>query len=164
MIRWSNAGRKTQRGSLSSYVPSFPSLPLRTHRMVIERFILCCHCCACRCIRPRSQAQFAGHFRILSQKHLSTSCRSQLSSHDYPFYPSYSPGVLSTEIFGLGERTLVLELGHQSFMYNVGDIVAAVGTTIHQDHPARTVQPTQARPGACLLCQWRRRTPCSMGG
>jgi len=58
----------------------------------------------------------------------------------HPRHPPWPlPGILSINVCCLGKLTLVLELGHQPFIRDAGDIVAAVVTSIPQDHSATTM-------------------------
>jgi len=64
----------------------------------------------------------------------------------------------------MGEFTLVLELGHQPFMRDAGDIAAAVVSLIPQDFSASMMRTTQAGACSCILCDWSREISCFLGG
>jgi hypothetical protein len=89
----------------------------------IDRSIFCRCRCAAHSVRPRPQAKFSGHLRILSREHLSDLRRSKCHSttHIHPFHHCYTTPVLSTEICHLGEFTVVLELSDQLYMCSLGN-------------------------------------------
>jgi hypothetical protein len=93
---------------------------------------------------PGSQAKFTGCFSILSPEHLSTPRRPKCISCIYPCHSSYATIVLSTEISSLGQLSLVPQFGDESYMCATGDIVTAVGASIHHNHSTTPVQSTQA--------------------
>ena len=129
-----------------------------------DYFILCCRCCARRCISPRPPTKPPGYIFILSRKTLSTSSRPKCATPIHAIRCGHSSCILSTEVCCLGELTLVLELGHQSFMRDVGDIAAAMVASIPQDYSASTMRTTQAGTRSCILCNWSREISCFLGG
>jgi hypothetical protein len=64
----------------------------------------------------------------------------------------------------LGEFTLVLELGYQSFVRYAGDIVTAVGTSLPQDHSGIRPKSTLASTQACIFCRWHAEISCPPSG
>jgi hypothetical protein len=105
-----------------------------------------------RGLSPGPQAKFTGYLSILSREHLSTSRRPKRISCIYPCHSSYATTLLSTEISSLGQLALVPQFGHESYICATGDIVTAVGASIHQNHSTTTVQSTQASTDPCVLC------------
>ena len=63
-------------------------------------------------IAPGSATESAGHIQLLPCQHIPASCRPE--STQYFHFPPYFPtSIFSTDLCGLGERPLVLELGDQ---------------------------------------------------
>jgi hypothetical protein len=106
---------------------------------IVDRSILCCCSRIGRVVDPRPQTEFAGYHRILSREHLSASRRPQYNSCIYPCHSTSTSPLLSSEIRNLGELTLVLELGDQSYMCTLGDLVTAVGATIRYSYSTPTI-------------------------
>lgn len=104
----------------------------------IEWFVLCCRCNIARCDDPRPQDKSARYLCASSRNNRSDPRRSQRFTHHYTFYINKSIHLLSPELLCLGQLTLVLEFDPQSYMRSSGHIATAVGTPIHQDHPATT--------------------------
>src|SRR6266851_4862691 len=120
----------------------------------VDGSIFCYGRCAACSVRPGSQAKFTRHLRILSWAHLSDSCRSKHHgiTHVHPIHYRHAAPVLSSEIRCLGEFTLVFEPGDQSYMCSLGNIVTSMVTSIHQTHPAVTMQPGEASTIARFFC------------
>ena len=120
--------------------------------IILDRFILrCSRRTTCR-IRPGPQTEFSGYFRILPWEYLSGSRRPERYIRTFSYRPTSS--VLTSEIFCLGEFTLVPELGYQSCLRPISNISATMGTSIYHGHAADTMQPREACAKSGILCWW----------
>jgi len=117
-----------------------------------------------RSIGSGPSAKLPGYLRILPRKHLSTPCQFKWNPRSHSRLTSRSiHAILSTEICRLGQLSLVPELGHQPYLRAVGDVTAAMGTSVYESHPA-TVQPTQAGTDQGVLRRGHREASPSLGG
>ena len=102
---------------------------LYTDSIVIDWSILCC----CRIVDlgvdSGHSTEPTGHFQLLPRKYLSDYCRPK-SIQYFEFSLCFPTPILSTKLCGLGELTLVLELGDQSYLRSTRDLAAAMGTKI----------------------------------
>ena len=124
-------------------------LVLHTNSIAVDRFILR----RCRVIDlsvdSRYSTELAGHFKFLPCEYLCDSCRPTPIKFNFPSY--FSTFVFSTNLCGLGEWTVVLELGNQSYLCSACDPATAMGTKISQAHSV-ALQSTQASTNSCVLC------------
>ena len=140
--RLPRAGKRMRMESLYSCV-SIIQFGVSTNSMAIDRFILCC----CRIVNFSIDSGYSpeptGHLQLLPREHISDSYRSR-STQYFQFPSCFSTSILPTNLRSLGERTLVPELGNQSYMCSACDVAAAMGTKISQGHSV-TLQSAQAR-------------------
>ena len=116
-----------------------------------------------RSFRAGPQAKFTGHLSILPCKHLWNPRRFEwLPGHYSPHTSQSVHPIFSTNLCRMGQLTLVSQLGHQSHMRTFGDVLAAMGTSVHEGHPD-TIQPTQTSADSRVLCGGRRKPSPSMG-
>ena len=130
-------------------------LSLHINWNTIDRSILRCSRCPPCCYRPGPQAKQSGYLRVLSRQHLSGSRRPERNTLIYSFPRRQTTPILSSEIFHLGEYSLVLELGDECQLCFLGDIVTSVGTSISPSGSACSVQSRKASANACILCRGR---------
>ena len=133
---------------------------VHTNSIVIDRFILCCCLIVTLDSDPGSSTEPTGHFQLLPCEHLSDSRRPQ-SNQYLRFPPCFPTPIFPTDPRGLGERTLVPELGNQSYLCFACDISAAMGTKVSQGHPV-ALQSAQALTVSCLPCRRSRKTSPSV--
>ena len=131
----------------------------RMNRNTIDWSILRLTRCSPCCYGPGPEARLSVHLRTLPWQHLSGSRRPERNT---PIY-SFPTPIHSSCICCLGEFTLVLEPGYGPQLCSVGDIFAAVGTSISQYGPTCTVQSRETSADACVLCQRRKEDACPMG-
>ena len=120
-----------------------------------DRSILCC-CFGATCrVRPRHKTQPSGQLRcdILSRKHQSDSrqLKHHCTTHIHSFHSHYTCPILPSEVRHLGEFTVVVEPGDQYDGCYLGNIITSMVTSIHQTHPAVTIQPGGASTIACVF-------------
>jgi hypothetical protein len=129
----------------------------------IDRSILrCSRCPPCR-YRPGPETKQSGYLRVLPRQHLPGSRRPERNTLIYSFPRCRTTPILSSEIFRLGEYSLVLELGDEPQLRFVGDIVTSMGTSISPYGPACAVQSRKASANACILCRGRGKDAYSVG-
>ena len=132
------------------------------HSEVEDRFILGLRRSISRCVCAGPQAKLTGHVSVLPCKHFSNPCRFEWLPGPYSPHTSQSVRpIFSTNFCHMGQLTLVSQLGHQSHMRTSGDIIAAMGTSVHEGHPD-TVQSTQTSKDPGVLCGGRRQTSPSL--
>src|SRR6266702_7476245 len=122
-------------------------MPYFTGSPPIDRSILCCCCIIDLGDDSGHSTESTGHLQLLSRKYLSDCFQPESVQH---FPPFFSTPILSTNVCCLGQFTLVLELGDQSYLCSARDFAAAMGTKIPQGHSA-TIQSTQASADPCIL-------------
>lgn len=138
-----------------------PNKPLpKSH---IDWSILCGSSYTCDGLDAGPQAKLTRYFRVLSRENVSAPSRPQWVSPVHPFYCGLSSSFLPPEICRLGEHTLVLEPGYQSYMCYAGDLVTTMGTSIHQDYSGTAEQSGETGTHACILCKWRRQISDFLG-
>ena len=130
-------------------------LPLHINWNTIDWSILRCSRSPPCCYRPGPETKQSGHLRFLPRQHLSGSRRPELNTLIYSFPRHKTTPILSSEIFHLGEYSLVLELGDECQLCFLGDIVTSVGTSISPSGSACSVQSRKASANACILCRGR---------
>ena len=120
----------------------------------IEWFIRCHRWCIAHDLSPGSEAKLARHLRILPTEHISAS-----SFWQHKYFPSVGPiclgqttCVLSTKICHLGELTLVLELGCQSFVRHVRNDDSELGSSVHRGHLVAMGYTIEASADPYNLC------------
>ena len=124
-------------------------LVLQTDSMVVDRVVLCCCCIIDLSVNSGHSTKLAGYLQLLSCKHLSSYC----SPESTEYFPLFLPApIFSTKLRRLGERTLVLELGDQSYLCSTGDVATAMGTKIPQSHPV-AICSSQASSNPCVSCR-----------
>ena len=129
----------------------------------IDRSILCRSRCPPFCYRPGFKTKQSGYLRILPRQHLSGSRRRERNT-PIPFFPCrQTTPIFSSEVFRLGEHSLVLELGDECELCFVGDIVTSMGTSICPSGSACAVQSRKASTNACILCRGRGEYAYSVG-
>ena len=122
---------KGYRGYYHLRASCLPPLVVRTNSgRSVDWFVLCCHRRSGRCISSGPQAQLTGYFRVLSRENVSAPGGPQCISPVYHIPSSQASCFLPPEIRHLGQLTLVLELGHQSYLCDAGDPASAVGSSI----------------------------------
>ena len=122
------------------------------HPNVEDQFILRRRRSISRSIRPGPQAKFPGHLSVLPRKHLSNPRRCEWLPSPYSPHTSQSiHPILPTNLCRMGQLTLVSQLAHQSHMCAFGDIITAMGASVHEGQP-NTVQPTQTSTDPGILC------------
>ena len=127
-------------------------LYLRMNWNTIERSILCrSRDPPCR-YRPGPETKQPLYFRILPRQHLPGARRPE---RDTPIRSFRSTPILSFEKCHLGEYSLVLELGNESELCFVGDIVTSMGSSISPSRSACPVQSRKESTNACILCRGR---------
>ena len=127
------------------------NLLLHADSMAIDRFILCCGCIVALSVDSGYSTGPTGHVKLLPRQHISDSCRPK--SIKYLKFPSCFPApILSTKLCCLGERTVVLELGNQSYLCLARDLAPAMGMKIPQGHPA-SICSAQAGMYSCVPCR-----------
>ena len=144
---------------VSGHFSSLFSNQLRIYRPV-------CFGCGCDVywsLHPGPQAKLPGYLCVLSRDHLSATCQPERTRHIHPFRCRQTAAVLSSEIRRLGELTLAFELGHQSYLCPLGNVVASMGTSIRPVHSATTVCPREACTNARILFRWRGQDASSLG-
>jgi hypothetical protein len=130
-------------------------LSLHINWNTIDRSILRCSRCPPRCYRPGPETKQSGYLRFLPRQHLSGSRRPKCNTLIYSFPRRQTSPILSSEIFRLGEHSLVLELGDECQLCFMGDIVTSMGTSISPSSSACSVQSRKASANACFLCRGR---------
>jgi hypothetical protein len=130
-------------------------LSLHINWNTIDRSILRCSRCPPCCYRPGPETKQSGYLRILPRQYLSSSGRPERNTLIYSFPRRQTTPILSSEIFRLGEYSLVLELGDECQLCFVGDIVTSMGTSICPSGSACAVQPRKSSADACILCGGR---------
>ena len=139
------------------------SLSLHTNRNIIDWFILRRSRCPPCCYRPGPETNQSGYLRVLPRQHLSGSRRPERNNLIYSFPRRQTTLIFSSEIFHLGEHSLVLELGDECQLCLVGDIVTSMGTSICPSSSACAVQSRKASANACILCRGGREDAYSVG-
>ena len=138
-------------------------LSLHINWNAIDRSILRRRRCPPRCYRPGPETKQSGYLRVLSRQHLSGSRRPECYTFTYSFLRCQTTPILSSEIFRLGEYSLVLELGDECQLCFVGNIVTSMGTSICPSGSACAVQSRKSSANACILCRGRRQDAYSVG-
>ena len=138
-------------------------LPLHINWSTIDRSILRCSRCPPCCYRPGPETEQSGYLHVLPRQHLSGSRRPERNILIYFFPCRQTTPVLCSEIFRLGEYSLVLELGDECELCFVGDIVTSMGTSICPSGSACAVQSRKASANACIFCWGRRQDAYSLG-
>ena len=127
--------------------------------VVIDGSILSCCCNLDLCVNSRYPTEPTGYLKFLSRKYL--------SGHYQPKYPEFSScfstTILSTQLRNLGECTLVLELGHQSYLRLARDLPATMGSKIPLGH-FDALQSPQASKDSCVFFRRRREASPSLDG
>ena len=114
-------------------------MSLRINRNTIDWSILRrSRCAPCR-NRPGPEAKQPRYLGVLSWEHLWGSRGPECNTRIHPFPRRQTTPVFSSKICRLGELALVLKLSHQPDVRSVGNIAAAVVTSIHQDNSTGTV-------------------------
>ena len=127
------------------------NLVLHTDSLAIDRFILCCCCILTLSVDSGYSTGPTGHLQLLPRQHISDSFRPK--SIQYLKFPScFSSPIFTTKLRCLGERTLVLEFGDQSYMCPTCDLAPTMGTKISQSHPA-SLRSAQAGTASCIPCR-----------
>ena len=138
-------------------------LPLHINWNTLDRSIFrCSRCPPCR-YRPGPETKQSGYLRFLHRQHLSVSRRPERNTFIHPFPRRQTTPILCSEIFRLGEYSLVLELGDECELCFLGDIVTYMGTSICPSGSACAVQSRKASANACILCRGRRQDAYSVG-
>jgi hypothetical protein len=121
----------------------------------LDRSILCSSRCPSCCYRPGPETKQPGYLSILPWQHLSDPSRPERNTFIYTFPCRQTAPILSSQICGLGEYSLVLELSNECQLCFVGDIVTTMGTSISPSGSASPVQSRKASADACVLCRGR---------
>jgi hypothetical protein len=129
----------------------------------LDRSILCRSRCPACCYRPGPKTKQSGYLSILPWQHLSGPGRPEHNTLIHTFPSRQAAPILSSEICGLGEYSLVLELGDELELCTVGDIVTTMGASISPSGSAFPVQSRKASANACILCRGRREYAYSVG-
>ena len=133
------------------------------NRNALDRSILCRSLCPSCYFRPGPETKQSGYLGILPWQHLSGPGRPERNTLIHSFPSRKAAPILSSEICGLGEHTMVLELGDESQLCFMGDIVTTMGTSISQSGSACPVQSRKASANACILCGGRGQDACPVG-
>src|SRR6266850_3562703 len=124
----------------------------------VDWSVLRCRCRIARGDCPRHSAKPTGHNSLLSRKYLSA------TEWNPDSYLAQSRSVIhAAYLVRLGQRALVHEPGHQSYLRGISDIATAVGTSVSKVGLPR-VQPSQAGTYSCILCERGREVPPSEAG
>ena len=115
--------------------------------------------CSPCCYGPGPEAKLSVHLRTLPQQHLSVSRRPERNTLIY----SFPTPIHTSWICHLGEFTLVLEPGYGPQLCSVGDIFAAVGTSISPYGSTCTVRSRGTSADAFFCRQRRKEDACPMG-
>ena len=129
-----------------------------TH-LFIDRSILCCCSILDLNIDPGHPTKSPGPFQFLPREYLSG--YDQPTSFEFP--PYFPTLILSTKLRSLGERTLVLELGHQPYLCPIRNLPTAMGSKIPKGHSV-ALQPSQKGADSCVFRRRCREVSPSMGG
>jgi hypothetical protein len=140
-------------------MPVFVGLPITSHpsaynQEIIECSTLCCGRGIAHVVCPEHSAEPTAHLSLLS--------RTYLSATIYPteWVPSFHPielvqphrAIHSAHVGRLGQRALVHESGHESYLRHIGDIGTAVGASLSNGRlPTFKLLPPQESTYPCIL-------------
>ena len=130
---------------------------------IVDGSILCCGRCIARSVRPKSSAEPASHFKLLSR----TSLSGRISATEWiqtshPVELDRPHRAIHTAFLErLGQRALVLESGHESDLRPTVDFATAVGASISKGRLS-TLQPLQESTYSCVLQERCREAAISM--
>ena len=126
--------------------------------VVIDGSILRCCCNLNLNVNSRHPTEPTGYRQLLPRKYL-------LRNHQpkrFQFPPCFPTPVLSTTVYSLGKRSLVLELGDQPHLCVTCDLPATMGSKIPQGHFV-ALQSRQESTDPCVLFRRCRETSPSVG-
>ena len=120
------------------------------HLIGIDGSILRCCCVVDYSFHSGTSTKSTGHLELLPCQYLSSYNQRRCTRH-LEFPPYFPSPILSTRICSLGQCSLALEPGHQSYVCCARKFSAAMGAKIPRGHGA-TLWSTEASSGPCVLC------------